>query len=104
MFTSRHAAPMRLTLDDLELVVALAKQRAANGDESTRRVAMALDLVLHVRRAKAGVPRRVRLLPQVAPTACRVRWQAVARRCWVGMNKPLSLDWVRDPAVLVSQR
>lgn len=87
---------MRLSLDDFEVLAAVWQQRAAAGDETTLRVAQALDMVLQLRRAQAGVRARPRALRPVAVATCRRGLQAVARRCWAGMNAPLTLRWARS--------
>jgi len=95
-FTARPTFPTRLTLDDLELLVAATKQQASDGNETTCRIAQALESVLQSRRAGvrvgtiSGLPRRV-------AGTCRRRLQTAAGRCWLEINAPL-FRWGRSPA------
>lgn len=94
-FTPHPTFPARLTLDDLELLVAITKQRASDGNETTCRVAQALDSVLQSRRARVSVGTISGLPWRVAGT-CRRRLQTAAGRCWWGINAPL-FRWARSP-------
>jgi len=95
MFARTTAPPMRLSLGDLEVVVAIWQQRAAAGDETTGRIAIALDTVLQTRRARSGVRERPAALPAAPTASCPHGLQGLMRRCWAGMNAPLRVPSVR---------